>query len=389
MSDKQVFGLVCAGGGAHGAYQVGVLKYIHEHFTIGECSPFQIFTGTSCGALNTSFYAAQSYDARQSRLWLEDLWLHFHVPAYHANLFKIAIASLFKKGGLKPLKQRSSWSLLDPSPMQKVIRKGFKRNNLEKSFQKETTLGLGIATTELLTGRSVWFVEGKAASEWNLFHSMGVRDTIAMPHVAASCSVPIFLPPVKIGERYYLDGSISLDRPLSAAISMGATRILNISTQKRQPPELPSYRPHFKPRITHVIRMLLNRLTYDAASDEAAQIETLNRFYEALRWKEKRRHTHVEHIPLFHEEALPAHYQPIEVYLFEPSKRIDYLSVITEANSWRNPRRTTRFMFHEKFIRKLIQWGYHDAASKHDELENFFHPEAKPKWWQFFYRKSA
>ena len=86
-----IYGLVCAGGGAHGAYQVGVLKYLHEKFCEDQKSPFEIFTGSSCGALNTTFYAAQSFDACSSRLWLEDLWLHFHVPAYHGNILKNAM----------------------------------------------------------------------------------------------------------------------------------------------------------------------------------------------------------------------------------------------------------------------------------------------------------
>ena len=89
MKDQQmIHGLVCAGGGAHGAYQVGVLKYIHEHFSRENRSPFQVFTGSSCGSLNTSFYAAESFDAYHSRLWLEELWLGFHVPAYHGNVLK-------------------------------------------------------------------------------------------------------------------------------------------------------------------------------------------------------------------------------------------------------------------------------------------------------------
>ena len=73
MSNNPIYGLVCAGGGAHGAYQVGVLKYIHEKFSVHSQSPFRIFAGSSCGALNTSFFASRSYDAIDSRLELEEL----------------------------------------------------------------------------------------------------------------------------------------------------------------------------------------------------------------------------------------------------------------------------------------------------------------------------
>jgi hypothetical protein len=135
--------------------------------------------------------------------------------------------------------------------------------------------------------------------------------------------------------------------------------------------------------------MLLNRLTCDAAGAEAAQLETLNRFYHALKRKERHLEESMERIPLFHEEALPAHYHPVDVYLFEPSKRIEYTSVITDSeNSRRSHRRMSRFMFHEKFIRELITWGYQDACAKHDELENFFHPERAKKMWGFFHKSA-
>ena len=58
-NEGPTYALVCAGGGAHGAYQVGVLKYIHEHFCRGDASPFRVFSGTSAGSLNTAFFASR------------------------------------------------------------------------------------------------------------------------------------------------------------------------------------------------------------------------------------------------------------------------------------------------------------------------------------------
>ena len=53
-------GLVLSGGGANGAYEVGVLKYL-----IGEKNQeFDLFAGTSVGALNAGFLA-QYKDLKQ------------------------------------------------------------------------------------------------------------------------------------------------------------------------------------------------------------------------------------------------------------------------------------------------------------------------------------
>ena len=49
-------GLVLSAGGARGAYEVGVLRYIRER--IKRETRFDIITGSSIGALNGSFIAA-------------------------------------------------------------------------------------------------------------------------------------------------------------------------------------------------------------------------------------------------------------------------------------------------------------------------------------------
>ncbi len=392
MTDKSIFGLVCAGGGAHGAYQVGVLKYIHEKFCSGSRSPFQIFAGTSCGALNTTFYAAQSFDAFQSRLLLEELWLNFHVPAYHGSLFKNVLFSIYKKCRKRDSENKTTWSVLDPKAMLETIQKGFRRENLDRALNQGSTRGVALSATELLSGQTCWFQEGAGATSWSLFHSVGVIDRITHAHLAASCSVPIFLPPVKIGDRYFLDGSVNLDRPLSAAIHMGATRVLSISTDKPFPDALPDYPPQFQPRFSDAIRLLLNRLSRDAAPDEAAEIEMFNRFYNALSRREK--HLRDESpLPLFHEEALPSHYRPTEIYLLVPSRRIRQGSPFYEwpqgkiSSGEAVSHKRSRFMFHKKFIREMIDFGYQDARLQREELEKFFSPPKKRKYWSIFSRR--
>jgi len=369
---------------------VGVLKYIHEHFCDGPRSPFQIFAGTSCGSLNTTFYAAQSSDAYASRLWLEELWRGFHVPAYHGNVLKNALKSLYKEWRRHPSERLTAWALLDPKPMQDVIIKGFLRDRLERSFAVGSTCGVAVAATEIISSRLCWFQEGPHARAWNLFHSIGIIEPITVQHVAASCSVPVFLPPVKLGNHFFLDGSISMDRPFSAAINMGASRILSIATDRPSPADLPSYQPIFRPRITNVIRLLLNRLGRDATIDEAVQIEMFNRFYDTMPRQKKWSHAQ-EAVPLFHKEALPSHYRPVQVCMLFPSRRIRNTSITADPTGSEPRRARTRFMFHEKFIGELIELGYGDARDQHRELKDFFAPNPSGQigsWLGNFGRRS-
>lgn len=340
MAIEPVLALSCAGGGAHGAYQVGVLKYIHEHFSDNGRSPFRIFTGASCGSLNTTFFAAQSYDAQKSSLWLEDLWLSFHVPQYHGNIVKNIFVALLKQWRMRHHLDTAGSALLDPMPMKNVLSKGFRRENLEHSLKEGSTLGVAIAATELVSGRTCWFQEGPHAHGWNTFHSLGLLDKIQADHMAASCSVPVFLPPVKIGDHYFLDGTVSLSKPLNAAILMGATKVLSIATDKPAPDSLPHYQNHFKPRLSSVIRLVLNQLSRDLTSPHPHETDPSSRY---------------------HHET--------EIFRLVPSKRIRSLTGIEDSSFHR---KRTRFMFHASFIRELIDLGYEDAKARHTDLRSFF-----------------
>ena len=60
-------GLVFAGGGGKGAYEIGVWKYLHE---IGLDQYVRAVSGTSVGALNAALFAGSTYEIA------EDLWLN-------------------------------------------------------------------------------------------------------------------------------------------------------------------------------------------------------------------------------------------------------------------------------------------------------------------------
>lgn len=55
------------------------------------------------------------------------------------------------------------------------------------------------------------------------------RDAeITWRHLAASCAVPLVLPPMKIDGRWYLDGGLLNSLPVWAAVELGATEILGL-----------------------------------------------------------------------------------------------------------------------------------------------------------------
>jgi NTE family protein len=58
---------------------------------------------------------------------------------------------------------------------------------------------------------------------------------VTWPFLAATCSIPILLPPVRIGGRRYVDGGLLGALPLWAACEMGATRVVAVNALNTQP----------------------------------------------------------------------------------------------------------------------------------------------------------
>src|SRR5699024_3887829 len=67
-------GLVLPGGGARGAYQVGVLDGIASLYGPDDPVPFEIITGTSAGAMNAAYLASAMGNFRQATAQLSRVW---------------------------------------------------------------------------------------------------------------------------------------------------------------------------------------------------------------------------------------------------------------------------------------------------------------------------
>ena len=75
--------LVLSGGGARGAYQVGVLKAIAELLPKSSINPFQIVCGTSSGAINAAKVATEADNFSQAVVGLEKIWANLTSDQIH------------------------------------------------------------------------------------------------------------------------------------------------------------------------------------------------------------------------------------------------------------------------------------------------------------------
>lgn len=226
--------LVLSGGGALGAYEVGVVQYVAQHI-LPELPPLGLgyICGTSIGAINAGFVAGFSHDLQRGVRAMAEVWktlaLQKVIPIRSGNLlsmlYKPAWAHRNRRDGVA-----------DPSHFIHIIVHDIpwlqKRRNLARGHYA----GFAVATTRIKDGKSEIFYENHDNAELyfaNDRYTMGTRTQIGPSHVMASSAFPFLFPPARVREEYYTDGGIRYNTPLSPALRLGARRMLVVTLTSR------------------------------------------------------------------------------------------------------------------------------------------------------------
>jgi NTE family protein len=181
---------VLAGGGSFGAIQVGMLQ---ELVCYGVKPDFVV--GSSVGALNGAYFAGDPTAAGVARL--ESIWRELK----RRDVFPVTVRRLL--GALF-----TSTSLVDPRGLRGLIER-----HLPYAALENAAIPMHVMATDMLNGASVRLSSGPAAEA-----------------ILASCAIPAAFPPVRIGESYLIDGAIAANTPVTAAVELGARRIIVLPT---------------------------------------------------------------------------------------------------------------------------------------------------------------
>ncbi len=197
-------GLVLAGGGALGAYQIGAYEALLE---LGH--KFDIITGTSIGALNGAFIASDMFAE------LKDLWNNM-VPSdvvkdgEMLSVSKVSdiVSTANKKIIRGYIKNKMS---LDNNPLKNYMGSAF---DFDRFYKCDTKLG--IVTTQ---------VRGFKEVDIDL---KSIRSDYVIPYLfASSACTPIF-PYEVIDKKKYIDGFFSDNLPVRYCFELGATEIVAV-----------------------------------------------------------------------------------------------------------------------------------------------------------------
>jgi len=246
--------IVLSGGGAYGAFGVGVMKTLFAgRSPATNYKPLapNIYTGTSVGAFNAAMMATQgTEDPLQAALRLESIWLEqvaerpgrcgngiFRLRGNPADLINpgclrdpTTLATRLANDGLaiggyllgrtanflassSSLEERALefvniGSFVDIAPYQELL-----RGLINEEAVRQSPRRIHITATD--------WVEGTA----RYFCNPDFREGRGIQAIMASTAIPGVFPPVRIDRDVYVDGGVVQNTPLNAAIQFGGTNL--------------------------------------------------------------------------------------------------------------------------------------------------------------------
>jgi NTE family protein len=370
---KPAVALIMSGGGARAAYQVGVLRAISKMLPPGARNPFVIICGTSAGAINAASLAsnADRFDIAVRRL--SHVWGNLRIGEVFRADALAAIRSVWRCLWMLPggrLRPAEPFSLLDCRPLSRMLGRLVNFRRIDHMIASGHLSALGVTASSYQSGESVTFFQGNGTQRaWTRAHRTGRQAVIGLEHVLASASLPVVFPVVRIGEEHFGDGSMHQLAPTSAALHLGAERLLVIGVGSASREEQRADNPDISPSLAQIIGHVLDSIFVDTLDMD---LERLNRVNQTL-----------SYIPRATQERHGPELRPIDALVIRPSERLDLIAS-THARELppsirflfkrlgalepNGARVLSYLLFERGYCRRLIQVGFADAMRQRTEI---------------------
>jgi len=198
-------GLIFEGGGAKGAYQIGVWKYIKE-----KNIKINGVAGTSVGAINSAAFAMGDIDSA-IKMWKD---LSFE-KIISGEVKKENIPAEFNEDLVKDIDKLEEYFLnnsngFDITPMKEML-----KENIDEAIIRNNNIDLGLVTYNLSKRKleEIFLEDIKKGSLYK--------------YIIASSYLPVFKAE-KIDGDYYLDGGFFNNLPINMLVKKGYKKIISV-----------------------------------------------------------------------------------------------------------------------------------------------------------------
>ncbi len=223
--------LVFSGGGARGAYQIGVYEALHKHGYEPD-----IVTGTSVGAILATLVTAGCTPREMKRLWREACQPGF--LSYRRDVHQL-----------------HTWNHLRTNrDLEELL-----REKVDWDAVRNAPTELRFTAVDINTAERVTFT----------------NQTATPRTVLASTSIPLLFEPQNINGRHLWDGGLMTSTPLQPAIDEGATRVVAILSE-------PAHQPAQSPpsTLTQAVDRVIDIVNRRALHQDLQRAEEINRLVE-------------------------------------------------------------------------------------------------------------
>jgi NTE family protein len=381
-------GVVLAGGGARGAYELGALSVLLPVLEQRGEQP-RIFVGTSVGAINAASLAATSHlPAREAIAGELARWHEVDRGAVISPILpRLPLTALRFAGELLSLPGVRVGSLLDPSPLERNLHRWIDWPQLHQNLAGPSARRLAVVATAARTGRAVAFVEGDTRKGMPSSHVIDyVPATVAETHVRASAAIPILFPAVRVEEPreargWYIDGATRLNTPIKPALDLGAERLVVIGTGSViAPPKEPGRHDAPAPDLGSSALHLLQGALADPLVEDLRKLADINTFYtnkasSPAAARHRRAHGKAPYrcVPyMFIAPRTPDAIATLATEIFHSrygglkalrSPDLAVLSRLLGGQSHTHGELLSYLLFDREFITALIEMGSHDAEA--------------------------
>jgi NTE family protein len=387
---KKKTALVLSGGGARGAYAVGVVQALVEVLGLrpADSAPFDIYSGTSVGSINSNYLVSNAHQGDMGIYRLRELWCQLGVNA-HLRVRNEAKALRGFTGGW------FSRSMLDAAPLQKLVRSNISFTNIHRNIRDGHALASLVAAFNVGTSQTTIFSEFhpsvKARKSRDPSRSEWV-GRLRPRHILASSAMPFIFPAQRIGKAYYCDGGLRFNTPISPAIRAGADKLVVISLKYEREDEEHVNHLHQYPTTSFLAGRLLSALLLDPFEYDLDVLERFNSLTDAL---EKALPEHeLERVRQVMRETRGAPYRKLEKLVFSPTQDLGRLAnehlrehmatyklgalpryflrkAAHESATWEADW-ATYLLFDGGYAKKLIDLGLSDGFAQRQAILDFF-----------------
>ncbi|MEB2310467.1 MAG: patatin-like phospholipase family protein [Sorangiineae bacterium] len=396
--------LVLSGGGTRGAYEVGVVAGIVEALRRTASDPplFRIFAGTSVGAINVAYLAANAHHGdlgidRLIEIWT-DLRLEDHARLNSSSLLRWSSRiHRLVEGIVEP--DAHGKSILDTRNLERIVTDAVDWSALHRNIDEGVVRSVLIAALHVETGRTTMFVQQAPGEDFRPTRDRRRRARLARidaGHVLASAAIPLLFPSRWIDDGYYCDGGLRFNTPMAPAIRAGADKLVVVSPmfheERGSLPPPPEAGPDDDLSVTFLAGKLLNALLLDPVSYDLSVLRRLNILFEVL--EDVLPPEDLERVQKVLERDRGVAYRRIEPLVFSPSRNLGKVAGIYIRDRLRATNlnvlvrklieRATRkapgqeadwasyLLFDGGFARELIDLGRSDALARADAIREYF-----------------